>query len=143
MKRLDDDRFELHFVTPEDPVGYAGAGLPSGQFHHVSKITTLADSTFLQKLLNTVRCFVDSYRVMKEVKPDAVVCIASPIAIPLCVCAKLFGKRTVFIESITRVSEPSLTGKILSVLRLCDRFYVQWPEAEQLYRGALYRGALL
>jgi hypothetical protein len=63
--------------------------------------------------------------------------------VPLCFWGKLAGKTTVFVESITRVKRPSLTGRILSRFRLCDRLFVQWPEAVKLYKGAIYDGAVL
>jgi UDP-N-acetylglucosamine:LPS N-acetylglucosamine transferase len=135
--------FELHYVTPEDPAVWNGRGLPPGEFHAISSLTTMADRSVLRKIVNLLRTIRRAARIVGEVRPYAVICVATSLAIPLFVAARLRGARTVFVESITRVSTPSTTGRILTRLRLCDRFYVQWPEAERLYAGAVYRGTVL
>jgi len=135
--------FEFHYATPDDVSDHENKGLPRGTFHHVSRITTQADRSCRSKLVNTLVSFRDSYRLIRHVQPHAVICVASPIAIPICFWAKILGKKTIFVESITRVRSRSVTGKILSAFRLCDRFYVQWPEAVELYKGSRYCGTVL
>lgn len=140
------DDFDLAFVTTYDSISMfreGRTGIPVGDVHTVSKLTTIGDSAFLTKLRNALLCFWDSYKVVRRVKPDAVVCVGSSIAVPLCFWARVFRVKSVFVESITRVTSPSTTGRILSVLRLCDRLYVQWPEAVGLYRNAVYKGMVL
>jgi UDP-N-acetylglucosamine:LPS N-acetylglucosamine transferase len=137
------DDFELHYVTPEHPSAWDGKGLPAGTFHQVSRVTTQGERGFLRRMANFAASVRDALRIVRRVDPDAVICIASSIAVPLCFWARVLGKRTVFIESITRVSDPSTTAKVIARFRLCDRLYVQWPEAERLYKGAVYRGTLL
>ncbi|WP_306533875.1 hypothetical protein [Geobacter sp.] len=135
--------YEYHYVTTPDALVTSGDGMPHGEVHLISRVTSMSDNSLAKRMKNLVISIRDSYRVIKTVKPDAVICIGSSIAVPLCFWAKVFGKKAVFVESITRVTNPSFTGKILSTLGLCDRFYVQWPEAEKLYRGAVYRGSVL
>lgn len=137
------ESFELHYVLPEDPSAYGSASLPEGPFHQISCITTLADRSLLRRASNTVRGLWETFRIVRQVKPHAIVCVATSIAVPLFFWGRLFGCHTVFVESITRVRRPSTTGRLLAALHLCERLYVQWPEAEQLYRGAIYRGSLL
>jgi len=135
---------EYHFVTVPDARGKVGViDLPRGEVHLIEKITAMSSSSFFKKLRNSLVSFVGAYRVIRKVKPQAVICVGTSIAVPLCFWARAFGIKSIFVESITRVSRPSQTGKILSALRLCDRLYVQWPEAEGLYRGAVYRGTVL
>ena len=134
---------ELHYVSGEPWHNLEGSGLPDGVRHEVPAVTTFADRHPLRKARNALRASFSCLRLMREVRPEAVVCVATSLAIPLCLCGRLLGVRTVFVESITRVNSPSATGKLLSRLRLCDRLYVQWPEAASLYPGAVYRGALL
>jgi len=111
--------------------------------HHVEPVTTITDKraiTILKRLKTTFR---QCREIISTVDPDYVICIASSIAIPLFIAAKLKGKKTVFIESITRVHKPSLTGKILDHTRLCNRLYVQWPEVQNRYRNAIYKGTII
>jgi hypothetical protein len=135
--------FALHYVTPEDPAVWRDRGLPDGVFHALPRLTTMADRSPWRKALNLISSFRHALRILRALKPQAVVCVATSLAVPLCIASRLLGVRTVFVESITRVSAPSTTGRILGRLRLCDRLYVQWPEAERLYPGAEYHGTVL
>jgi hypothetical protein len=139
---LGDD-FELHYVTPEDPRVWAGRGLPPGEYHSLSRVTNQSDATVYRKATNLLSSLCEALSIVRSVRPHAIVCIASSVAVPLCVWGRVFRVKTVFVESITRVSRPSTTGRMLDILRLCDRIYVQWPEAVPLYRRAIYRGTVL
>jgi len=83
-----------------------------------------------------------SFRVLMKERPDGMVVVGSAIAVPLFLAARFAGVKTVFIDSITRVTRPSTTGRILSMLGLASRFYVQWPEAVRMYRRAICVGQL-
>lgn len=135
---------EIHYImTAESQTRTVRDGFPTGQWYQIPAVTTYEGrhpARIVQKLLLT------SYhcaRLLRTIRPDAVICAATSLAIPLCLMGRLLGARIVFVESITRVDTPSLTGTLLSKLRLCDRFYVQWPEASRLYPRAIYRGSLL
>ena len=46
------------------------------------------------------------------------------------------------VECGAQVTRPSMTGRLL--VNLADRFFVQWPELVEAYRGrAVYRGSLV
>ena len=137
------DVAELHYISGEPRHNIDGAGFPEAAWHEVPAVTTFTDRHPLRKARNAVRAFFACLGLMRRLRPDAVVCVATSLAIPLCLCGRLLGVRTVFVESITRVNSPSATGRLLSRLRLCDRLYVQWPESARLYPGAVYKGALL
>ncbi|WP_420796975.1 hypothetical protein [Ectothiorhodospira variabilis] len=136
-------RYDYHFATNGDSRGRPPDGLPQGPLHIVEKVTSMRYKSPLRIAHNFLRALRDSYSLIKRIKPDVIICVGSSIAVPLFVCGKLMGKTTVYIESITRVERPSRTGRILSTLRLCDRHYVQWPEAAALYPRARYAGTVL
>jgi UDP-N-acetylglucosamine:LPS N-acetylglucosamine transferase len=136
--------YDYHFVTTPDAMDKVNVvDIPDGPVHIIAKPTTMNEKSSLKKVKNTLRSFRDVCRVIRKVDLFAVICIGSSIAVPLCLWAKCFRKKAIFVETITRISKPSLTGKIISTLRLCDRFYVQWPEAVNLYKGAIYAGTVL
>ena len=133
-----------HFVTtPDAPVKVEVADIPDGEVHTIAKPTTMNVRSNLKTVKNTLSSFRDACKLIRKVEPFAVICVGSSIAVPLCFWAKCFRKRAIFVETITRISKPSLTGKVISTLKLCDRFYVQWPESVRLYKGAIYRGMVL
>jgi len=82
-------------------------------------------------------------KVLLEERPDCVIGLGQRIALYLLIAARICRiKRTVFIETITRATKPTLTGRIISDLQLADRFFVQWPDLVRAYRQAEYAGRL-
>lgn len=138
------DTYEYHFATGADLVWKAKQmGIPENRIHPIESVTTLAEKNLLRRVRNLLISFHDSYKIIRRVNPSAVVCLGSSLSVPLCFWGKSFRKKTVFVESMTRVTKLSLTGKIIGSLGLCDRFYVQWPETARLQKGAIYRGSVL
>ena len=80
-------------------------------------------------------------RVLKIIyseQPDVVISTGASIAVGFAFAAKLLGKRFVYIESISRSEELSLSGKL--VYQLSDEFYVQWPNLCRKYPKAIFKG---
>lgn len=73
-------------------------------------------------------------------RPKVVVSTGAHTAFPVCVIAKIFGSKIIFIETFAKIKSPSLTGRM--IYRFADRFYVQWPELLDYYPKATYRGKL-
>ena len=72
---------------------------------------------------------------------DLVISNGAEIAIPFFYLAKLLRKRTLFMECYTRISDPTLTGRI--VYPVSDQFIVLWPELLDKYgKKARYIGKL-
>jgi beta-1,4-N-acetylglucosaminyltransferase len=65
--------------------------------------------------------------VIRRHRPDVLLSTGGGVTVPLFLVGKLVGARLIYVESLTRVDGPSLTGKL--VYPLVDRFFVQWPEA--------------
>lgn len=81
-----------------------------------------------------------SLRVFLKEKPDAVVTTGVLATIPLCLLAKLFGKKLVYIETFAKVTTPTLTGKL--VYKFADQFYVQWESMLEFYPKATFLGGI-
>ena len=62
------------------------------------------------------------------------------VAVPFCYVGRLFGARVVFIESFSRITEPSLTARL--VYPVANDFFVQWPELQSRFRRARFEGQL-
>lgn len=90
--------------------------------------------------LKLAKNFFQSLRIFLREKPDAVISTGADTAIPICLIAKLFGKKIVFIESFCRLKEPSLSGKIM--YRLADLFFVQWKENKKFFPNARFAGSV-
>ncbi len=81
-----------------------------------------------------------SLKVLLIEKPDIVITTGVLAMIPLCILAKIFGKKLIYIESFAKISSPTETGKLL--YKFADRFYVQWESMKKFYPNAIYLGGI-
>jgi UDP-N-acetylglucosamine:LPS N-acetylglucosamine transferase len=84
--------------------------------------------------------FCHALFILYQSKPDLVISTGASLAVPFIYASKLFGIKTVFIESISRSQVLSLSGKL--VYYAVDEFYVQWPECLERYPKAKYKGLI-
>lgn len=81
-----------------------------------------------------------SLRIFIKEKPDVIVSTGVMVTVPICMFAKLFGKKVVYIESFAKVDSPTKTGKF--IYKFADRFYVQWDSMLKVYPEALCLGGI-
>ena len=77
----------------------------------------------LRALASNVRL---AWHVVRRERPDVIVSTGAALAVPFFLAGKLFRARLVFVESLTRTTSLSLSGRL--VRPLTDAFFVQWPE---------------
>ncbi len=84
----------------------------------------------------------EAYKILKKERPNAILSCGAGPAVPFALVGRaLFGTRVIFIETITRVKRPSLTGRIM--YRLAHVFYYQWAPLKQYYPKGIYAGPLV
>lgn len=89
-----------------------------------------------------IACCPRIISILMEERPDLIISTGSEIAIPVFYIAWILSIKTMFIESLCRVKEPSLTGKI--VYPVAGTFLVQWVELQAKFgRKAQYWGNVL
>lgn len=88
-----------------------------------------------------VRNLVTAFRVIRRLRPAVMITTGADIAVPFAWVARLYGARVVYIESLTRLDELSLSGRL--VAPVADRLYVQWPELRSVRPDAIYAGSVL
>jgi hypothetical protein len=81
-----------------------------------------------------------AWRTVRRRDPDVILSTGAALAVPFFLVGRLLGKRLVYVESLTRVQQLALSGRL--VYPLADDFFVQWPPPAKR-RRALYRGSLL
>lgn len=80
--------------------------------------------------------------ILRNERPDVIVSTGSEIAIPAFYLAKLLRVKTIFIETWTRVEQPTGTGRL--VYPVADVFLVQWERLLSKYgKKARYEGAIV
>ncbi len=81
-----------------------------------------------------------SLKILLVEKPDMVVCTGVLAMVPMCLLAKLTGKKLLYIESFAKITSPTQTGKFL--YRFADQFYVQWQPMLKFFPKAKYMGGI-
>lgn len=81
-----------------------------------------------------------AWRVVRRERPDVILSTGAALAVPFFLAGKLCGARLIFVESLTRTTSLSLSGRL--VRPLADAFFVQWPDLAHAKR-ARFAGRLL
>lgn len=95
---------------------------------------------FFRSVVKVMRLSVESFKLLRAAKPEAVVSAGPGTAVPVSIIARLMGKKVIYIEDWSRVYSRSGSGKIL--YRFANMTFVQWPEMKRLYPKAVYAGRL-
>ena len=88
-----------------------------------------------------LRNFPATVRIVQREKPDLVICTGASIAIDFGVAAKLLGCKFMYVESISRSTDLSVSGKL--VYPIADEFYVQWEQLVGKYPRAIFKGTVV
>lgn len=92
-------------------------------------------------LPNLLRNFRLAFHVLARERPKVLISTGAGLSVPFLYAARFFGIRTIYIESLARVADLSLSGRL--VYPVVDRFYVQWPELEVRFEKARYAGQVI
>ena len=84
--------------------------------------------------------YIKSFFIFIIKRPDVVICTGVLAMVPMCLIAKFFRKKLVYIESFAKVNSPTLSGKFL--YKKADRFYVQWDSMKEFYPDAICLGGI-
>ena len=125
-----NDSFIITEKTSYEPVKDVG------KIYYLSQINRREKTWAFKILLDTIK----SLEIFIKEKPDVVISTGALATIPICLIAKVFRKKLIFIESFAKINSPTLTGKIL--YRFADQFYVQWKEMMSFYPEAIYKGGI-
>lgn len=101
---------------------------------------TFAHGPTNRSVLALVRNLALAVRLVRRHRPETIVTTGAGIAVPFCYAGRLLGVRVVYVECLSRVSEPSLTGRL--VQPVAHEFYVQWPQLVARYKRARYVGTV-
>jgi beta-1,4-N-acetylglucosaminyltransferase len=93
-----------------------------------------------RNLPNLIRNLRLAVRVLYVERPSVVVTTGAGVAVPFAWLARAFGAKVVWIESFTRVHQPSLSCRL--VAPIASRTYVQWPELVTRVARSRYVGSV-
>lgn len=91
-------------------------------------------------LIHFLKLTVLSLRILKKEKPDVLISTGALVAVPILYLGKIMGKKIVFVETIARIEELSLTGKL--IYPIADCFIVQWDNLQKKYPKTIYASGI-
>src|SRR5687768_9165536 len=94
-----------------------------------------------RSLTNLFRNLRLAWRTVGARRPDVILSTGAGLAVPFFLVGRLRRCRCVYVESLTRIDELSLSGRM--VYPLADAFFAQWPGAAATRRRAQHAGSLL
>lgn len=95
----------------------------------------------IRNVPNLLRNLVLAAKLLIRHRPDMILTTGAGVAAPFLWLAWLLGIKTVFVESITRLTELSLTARL--VKPFATRLLVQWPELVEKYPGVEHHGRIV
>jgi len=120
--------------TSESKIRIAGpihrASLPRGK-----------NTGLLKTLKRSFICSAQEFRILLKVRPKAILSAGAGIAVPISLFGRLLGVKIIHVESASRISSLSLTGKIMYYV--AHLFFVQWEPLKAKYPRAIFAGRLL
>jgi len=93
-----------------------------------------------RNIFNFIKNLWLARRILSHERPDFIVSTGAGIAVPFAIIGKLFRIKVIYIESLARVENLSLSGKIIYFF--ADEFIVRWPQLALRFKKAKYVGAL-
>ena len=128
MKKYDS------FILTEK-TGY-GTKVDGVKSYYVSQVNR-KEWNFLFKMMGIG---VKTFFIFIKERPDVVICTGVLAMVPMCLIAKLFKKKLIYIESFAKVTSATETGKLM--YKHADRFYVQWESMKEIFPNAIYKGGI-
>ena len=87
---------------------------------------------------NLLRNLVVAWRTLRAVRPRVMLTTGAGVAVPFAWISRILGVRVVYVESFTRVEQPSLSCRLIAPV--ASRIYAQWPELTASVPRARYAG---
>jgi UDP-N-acetylglucosamine:LPS N-acetylglucosamine transferase len=128
------EKYNSFLLTEKTP--YQTGGMENRKTYYLKQVNRKERTFLIFLFLNILK----SLRIFMKEKPDIIITTGVLSMIPICMIAKIFKKKLIYIESFSKITSPTLTGKFL--YRFADQFYVQWQELSKFYPKAIYKGGL-
>lgn len=127
------EKYDSFIVTEKTKYS---AELGGEKTYYLIQVNRKEMSFALRMIVNTVK----SVKILFHEQPDVIICTGVLAMIPICLLAKMMGKKLIYIESFAKVTSATETGKLL--YKFADQFYVQWSSMLSIYPNAIYLGGI-
>lgn len=127
------EKYDSFVVTEKTNYSVSNDSL---HFYYLKQVNRHEFKFILYMILNTI----NTIAIFAKENPDIIISTGALATIPMCLIAKLFRKKVIFIESFAKIKSPTLTGKL--IYKLADQFYVQWEDMKEFYPDAICKGGI-
>lgn len=127
------NKYESFIVTEKT---FYNVNIDNKNVYYLNQINRKEKFFFVNFIVNS---FKSIYLFAKE-KPDLIITTGVLSVIPICILAKLFKKKIIYIESFAKINSPTKTGNL--IYKFADLFIVQWENLLQFYPNAIYGGGI-
>ena len=127
------DKYNSFVVTEKTNYSVSNNNI---DFYYLKQVNRHEIKFIPYMIINTIK----TIGIFMKENPDVVISTGALATIPMCVMAKLFRKKVIFIESFAKINSPTLTGKL--VYKFADQFYIQWEEMKEFYPDAICKGVI-
>jgi beta-1,4-N-acetylglucosaminyltransferase len=86
------------------------------------------------------RNLILAVQLLRLLRPRVIVTTGAGVAVPFAWIGRILGSRVIYIESLSRVDDVSLSCRLIRPV--ADRIYGQWPEFVRAYPHARYAGSV-
>ena len=93
-----------------------------------------------RSIVNLLKNLLLAARLLRRLRPRVIVTTGAGVAVPFCWIGRLRGARVVYVESLSRITSPSLSYRLIAPV--ATRLYCQWPEFAASVRRARYVGSV-
>jgi UDP-N-acetylglucosamine:LPS N-acetylglucosamine transferase len=90
---------------------------------------------------NLIKNFFLALKILRQENPDVILSTGAGVAVPFIIIGRMLGKKTIYLESMTRCNTLSLAGKL--VYHIVNHFLVQNSELADKYKKAIFKGQVL
>ena len=84
--------------------------------------------------------FIKSFIIFIKFKPDVIITTGAHTCVAMIFIAKLFKKKSIYIETMENRKTKTMTGKIVE--KWVTYFVVQWEDMKNLYEDSVYGGLI-
>lgn len=132
LVQLLGDAYDYEYVA-----AYGDANVPAGSYR-VLNPREKNDRNWLWIACKLAIASVQSLGVLFRTKASTILACGPAVSVPVCILAKLFRKKVIYVESWSRVRTRSLSARLTRPF--ADLFFVQSPHLKG--QGVVYAGRL-
>lgn len=97
--------------------------------------------SLFERDLNFFANLREAWTILRRERPSLIISTGAGIVVPFAIWARIFGVPIIYLETLTRISRPSLTARIMYFFS--DVFFYQWEGLRSYFPKGTCVGPIL